>query len=74
MTKRGLVVMRLCDVRDGLTDASLLGIKRQSVLDRELCRYVMMARHSASMEGRPKADPHTWRSSIAEATCTGMAE
>jgi hypothetical protein len=46
-------------ILDGLTEGSLLGIKRQADAGLELCRYVITARHSGSIDGKPKAEPHT---------------
>jgi hypothetical protein len=37
---------------------------RQGVVGDALWRYVMMARHSGSMEGRSNAEPQTCRSSV----------
>jgi len=57
---------RRLGVRSGHMDGLLLGIKRQAVLGGpEWWKCAMMARHSASMDGRPKAGPQTWRSSMA---------
>lgn len=61
-------------ILDGLMDGSLLGIRRQAEGERLVCRYVMIARHSGSIDGWPKAEPHTWTSSIAIAAMRLLKE
>lgn len=43
------------------TPEGLVATSSHSEVGRAHARYVMVARHSASMEGSPKAGPQTWR-------------
>lgn len=46
-------------ILDGETEGSLQGTRRHAELGSAWRKYVRVARHSASMEGRPKAGPQT---------------
>lgn len=46
-------------ILDGDAEGWLLGMRRQPLAGSALRRYVMIARHSGSIEARPKAGPQT---------------